>query len=95
MENIIKKIRLELHQSCDEKTKASSQKFFKETIRFYGVQVPVVNKISKEYFKQLASSSKTDIFEYVIKNKSRMPRTSLRYAIEKMPKDLKSIAMAK
>jgi 3-methyladenine DNA glycosylase AlkD len=30
-----------------------------------------------------------------MKNKHFMPRTALRYAIEKMPKDLKSKAMAK
>ncbi|HPO62923.1 MAG TPA: DNA alkylation repair protein [Candidatus Kapabacteria bacterium] len=35
------------------------------------------------------------VFEYVVKNKAVMPRTALRYAIEKMPPDLKSIAMAK
>lgn len=35
------------------------------------------------------------VFDYVIKNKDKMPRTSLRYAIEKMPKDLKTKAMAR
>ena len=29
------------------------------------------------------------VFDYVMKNKAKMPRTALRYAIEKMPKDLK------
>ncbi|WFN37889.1 DNA alkylation repair protein [Methanomicrobium antiquum] len=36
-----------------------------------------------------------EIFEYVIKNKKNMPRTSLRYAIELMPKKLKAEAMKK
>lgn len=36
-----------------------------------------------------------DIFGYVMKNKSRMPRTALRYAIEKMPASLRQRAMAK
>jgi 3-methyladenine DNA glycosylase AlkD len=43
-----------------------------------------------------ASRKHTDqIFSYVMKNKRRMPRTALRYAIELMPKDLKAEAMKK
>jgi len=36
-----------------------------------------------------------EVFNYVMKNKHKMPRTSLRYAIEKMPKELKIKAMEK
>ena len=35
------------------------------------------------------------VFNYVVKNKTIMPRTALRYAIEKMPADLKTEAMKK
>jgi 3-methyladenine DNA glycosylase AlkD len=35
------------------------------------------------------------VFEYVMKNKKEMPRTALRYAIEKLSPDLKKQAMAK
>ena len=35
------------------------------------------------------------IYDYIMKNKSKMPRTALRYAIEKMPKELKAGAMGK
>lgn len=35
------------------------------------------------------------VFDFVMKNKATMPRTALRYAIEKMPPDLKAVAMAK
>jgi 3-methyladenine DNA glycosylase AlkD len=35
------------------------------------------------------------VFNLVIKNRSVMPRTALRYAIEKMPADLKAEAMKK
>jgi len=43
-----------------------------------------------------ASRQHTDeVFEYVMKNKRAMPRTALRYAIELMPKDLKTEAMKK
>jgi 3-methyladenine DNA glycosylase AlkD len=36
-----------------------------------------------------------EVFAYVMKHKAKMPRTALRYAIEKMPKNLKAKAMAK
>ncbi len=36
-----------------------------------------------------------DVFEFILKHKHHMPRTALRYAIEKMPKELKSKAMEK
>ncbi len=36
-----------------------------------------------------------EIFNYIVKNKKVMPRTALRYAIELMPKDLKTEAMKK
>jgi len=35
------------------------------------------------------------VFDYVVRNKKTMPRTALRYAIEKMPKDLRLQAMSK
>ena len=34
-----------------------------------------------------------EVFEYIMRNKSNMPRTALRYAIEKMPPELKKAAM--
>ncbi len=37
--------------------------------------------------------SHKDVFEYVMKNKNRMSRTALRYAIEKMPQGMKEKAM--
>jgi 3-methyladenine DNA glycosylase AlkD len=43
--------------------------------------------------KEASKKNQREIFDYVLKNRSVMPRTALRYAIEKMPVDLKSIAM--
>lgn len=63
MENIIEKIREELNDNIDEKTKATSQNFFKEKIKFYGVKVPTVNKISKRFFKHIDSKTKSEIFD--------------------------------
>lgn len=36
-----------------------------------------------------------EVFEFVMKHKNKMPRTALRYAIEKMPEKLKKQAMVK
>ena len=54
--------------------------------------------VQKGYGWMLKSASQAhqkEVFDYVIRKKATMPRTSLRYAIEKMPKELKAIAMAK
>ena len=63
MEHIISEIRKQLENSRDEKTKATSQNFFKEKIKCYGVKTAVVTKISKENYSLLKDRSKTDIFE--------------------------------
>ncbi|MBU1033580.1 DNA alkylation repair protein [Patescibacteria group bacterium] len=45
--------------------------------------------------KAASQAHQQEVFDYVMKNKAVMPRTSLRYAIEKMPTELKKKAMAK
>ena len=45
--------------------------------------------------KDASKKHQDEIFDYVMKNKKVMPRTALRYAIERMPKELKQKAMAK
>jgi 3-methyladenine DNA glycosylase AlkD len=45
--------------------------------------------------KEASKAHQQEIFAYVMKNKKQMPRTALRYAIEKFPKDLRAEAMAK
>jgi 3-methyladenine DNA glycosylase AlkD len=45
--------------------------------------------------KAASQAHQKEVFEYVFANKKIMPRTALRYAIEKMPKELKDKAMGK
>ena len=54
--------------------------------------------VQKGYGWALKEASRThreEVLDYVLRNKNMMPRTALRYAIEKMPADLKKLAMAK
>ena len=54
--------------------------------------------VRKGYGWMLKSASQFDqksVFDYVIKNKTNMPRTSLRYAIEKMPPQMRAEAMGR
>ena len=54
--------------------------------------------VQKGYGWMLKDASIThmdEVFGYVMKNKRRMPRTALRYAIERMPKDMRAEAMKK
>jgi len=45
--------------------------------------------------KVAADKYRKEVFEFVMQRKDRMPRTALRYAIEKMPSELKRKAMVK
>lgn len=45
--------------------------------------------------KAASQAHERDVFDWVMRNKADMPRTALRYAIEKMPRELKAAAMAK
>jgi 3-methyladenine DNA glycosylase AlkD len=45
--------------------------------------------------KAASEAHQKEVFDYVMKNKTKMPRTALRYAIEKMPDPLRKKAMEK
>ena len=45
--------------------------------------------------KAASQAHQAEVFRYVVAHKAAMPRTALRYAIEKMPQELKAEAMKK
>lgn len=45
--------------------------------------------------KAASQAHQQEVFDYVMRNKETMPRTAFRYAIEKMPANLKRLAMRK
>ncbi|MCL2560875.1 MAG: DNA alkylation repair protein [Rikenellaceae bacterium] len=45
--------------------------------------------------KTAADAHMQEVFDYVMRNRAVMPRTALRYAIEKMPADMRAEAMKK
>ena len=54
--------------------------------------------VQKGYGWMLKAASKMhekEVFDFVIRKKDVMPRTALRYAIEKMPKEMKTLVMEK
>jgi len=54
--------------------------------------------VQKGYGRMLKAASQVheqEVFDYVMKHKATIPRTALRYAIEKLPKKLKAQAMTK
>lgn len=93
MRKIVEQIRAELVAAADEKTRMSGETFFKEDIKIHGVKSSESRRISKSYQRALKGVAKRDIFDYVMSKRLVMPRTALRYAIEKMPKELKTKAM--
>jgi 3-methyladenine DNA glycosylase AlkD len=62
MSDIIYKIKEELIQNADEKTKSSGERFFREEVKLYGLKSADVSRISKEHYKNITDKSKSHIF---------------------------------
>jgi 3-methyladenine DNA glycosylase AlkD len=61
MDNILKKIRLELKNKSDLKTKKSGERFFKEEVKLYGVKSAEVSRIADVFFKDVRDRKKSEI----------------------------------
>jgi len=61
--NIVITISKALINSSDEKTRSSSQRFFKDPIQCHGVKTAVIEKIAKDFFKQVKDKPKAEIFD--------------------------------
>jgi len=62
MKNVLSNLREELISCIDEKTRESSQNYFREKICFYGVNTALVGKLGKKYFESIKDNSKKEIF---------------------------------
>jgi 3-methyladenine DNA glycosylase AlkD len=73
--------------------------FLKDVFEIAGILLlDKEDMVQKGYGWMLKEAAKADekaVFEYVMSKKALMPRTSLRYAIEKMPAEMKKKAMEK
>jgi 3-methyladenine DNA glycosylase AlkD len=63
MNAIVTAVRKDLKANADKHTRETSQHFFKEKIKFYGVKTAIVHAIGKNRFKELKDTSKAEIFD--------------------------------
>ena len=62
MEDVIALIRQELQLNADEEKRESTERFFKNSVKLYGLTVPAVNRMAKAYLREMKSLSKQDVF---------------------------------
>jgi 3-methyladenine DNA glycosylase AlkD len=78
---------------------ARKGKFLKEVFGIANILLPdeedLVQKGYGWMLKEASRKHQKEVYNFVIKNKKVIPRTALRYAIEKMPKKLRKEAMKK
>jgi 3-methyladenine DNA glycosylase AlkD len=63
MDPVIQKIREELIENRDNATQRSSQRFFKEEVKCYGVKTATVTKIAKKYWNEIHSRTRPEIYD--------------------------------
>ena len=73
-------------------------KFLNDIFQIAGILLDKDDLVQKGYgwmLKEASRQHQQEVLDYVIQNKKEMPRTALRYAIEKMPPELRQRAMSK
>jgi len=58
MTEILARLRADLRANADEKSIANYQRYFKETVKFYGLSMSAANKIAVKYWKEVKALSK-------------------------------------
>ena len=62
MDPVITRIRQELAAQADPEIQKTSQRFFKEDIRCYGMKTATVIAIARKYWKEIKNGPKQEIF---------------------------------
>jgi 3-methyladenine DNA glycosylase AlkD len=62
---VLASVRKALKQNSDERVRKSFERFFKESVRFYGVRSAVVSRIGGEHFKEIKNSDKKTKFALI------------------------------
>jgi len=52
-------------------------------------------QVAEKVLKEISNRRPKEVFEFVMERRATMPRTALRYAIEKLPAAMKKRAMAR
>jgi 3-methyladenine DNA glycosylase AlkD len=63
MDPVLSRIREDLRRNADPEIRKTSQRFFKEEILCYGIKTATVTAIAKNYWKEVKSRNKQDIFD--------------------------------
>jgi 3-methyladenine DNA glycosylase AlkD len=63
MTDILEKIRKELQEASDEKTRQSGLRFFREEVRLYGIKSKMVSDIAKQNYTFVRDMDKEEILE--------------------------------
>jgi 3-methyladenine DNA glycosylase AlkD len=62
VDDIIRRVRIELQQNADPEKKAGGERFFKEDVTLYGVTISTVNRIANSCLPDVKRLSKQEVF---------------------------------